>query len=498
MKNLATLGSVFLILLTTTSLYSQKIVKKIDADISASVIESHIRFLASDEMRGRMTGAQENRIAARYIAEKFRAYGLKIAPGQESYIQEVSLVKNAPASSANLILKDSLLKQWEQLIFIKAKNGQATGPIQYVNYGLEEDLEGLDLTGKIVIAKAGAPGINNPRQFFGLSSQKTNQVTAKGGLALIELYRPTELPWRLLVNYMSGEKFSIDMDVNSEGIPQAWLQDGESYWLDYFQKNDGDTATISIENAKIEKITVPNVVAYIEGTDPQLKDEYLIISAHLDHVGVKKMAQPGEDSIFNGARDNGIGTTAMLTTAEFFSKNPQKRSIVFLACNAEEVGLLGSKWYADNPWFPLENAIFNFNNDGAGYNDTSLITIFGLGRSTAGPEIAKASATFGLKAIDDPAPEQNLFDRSDNVSFAAKGIPAITFSQGFTAFDAEILKYYHQPTDHPNSLDYNYLHKYNKAYVYATWLLLNMKERPFWTPGDKYEAVGKSLYGMED
>src|SRR5690606_7624386 len=112
------------------------------------------------------------------------------------------------------------------------------------------------------------------------------------------------------------------------------------------------------------------------------------------------------------ARDNGIGTTAMLTTAEFFAKNPQKRSIVFLACNAEEVGLLGSRWYADHQWFPLNKAIFNFNNDGAGYNDTSLITIFGLNRSTAGTKIIEASAAFGLKAIDDPAPEQNLYDRS--------------------------------------------------------------------------------------
>jgi Zn-dependent M28 family amino/carboxypeptidase len=209
------------------------------------------------------------------------------------------------------------------------------------------------------------------------------------------------------------------------------------------------------------------------------------------------MSSADADSIFNGARDNGIGTSAMLTTAEFFAKNPQKRSIVFLACNAEEVGLLGSKYYAENPWFPLNKAIFNFNNDGAGYNDTSLITIFGLNRSTAGANIAKATEKFGLLAIEDPAPEQNLFDRSDNVSFAAKGIPAITFSQGFRAFDADIMKYYHQPGDDPNSLDYGYLYKYNKAYVYATWLLINMDEKPFWIPGDKYEEQGKKLYGIK-
>lgn len=475
--------------------YAQKIVKQIDAEISSQKIESHIRILASDEMRGRMTGSRENEIAARYIAERFREYGLKQAPGRDSYIQDVRLVREAPASAATLSLGDTTLKQWDNLIFIANANGVFEGDIVLLDYALEEEMAGKDFTGKIIIAKSGAPGVSSPRQFFSLSAAKAKAAKEKGALAIVELYRPTDIPWRLLVNYLSGEKFNIDTDTQSSGFPTAWLQDGDSYWLEYFQKNKSARATLTIKNAVRQQIAVPNVVAYIEGTDPVLKNEYLIISAHLDHVGVKKPVTAGGDSIYNGARDNAIGTAAMLTTAEFFAKNPQKRSIVFLACNAEEVGLLGSKWYAENPWFPLEKAIFNFNNDGAGYNDTSLITIFGLYRSTASKHIVDAAATFGLKAIDDPAPEQNLFDRSDNVSFAAKGIPAITFSQGFNAFDAEIMKYYHQPTDHPNTLDYGYLHKYNKAYVLATWKIVNMAEKPFWVVGDKYEKAGQALYG---
>jgi aminopeptidase YwaD len=488
--------SMLLCILLTLPLTAQKIIKTINQEISSAQIESHIRVIASDEMRGRMTGSRENAIAARYIAEQFRSYGLKMAPGKDTYIQQVKLVKEAPASSATMTLADTTLKQWDNLIFVATTNGDFSGNTVYVNYGMDEDLENVDVKGKIVIAKAGTPTVTNPRQFFGTSAEKSKRVREMGGLALVELYRPAELPWRLLVNYLSGEKFLIDNDgSNSEGFPNAWLQDNNGQWLKYFEESK--TASIKVTGAVRDKVEVPNVVAYIPGTDPVLKDEYLIISAHLDHVGVKKMSSPDEDSIFNGARDNAIGTTAMLTTAEFFAKNPQKRSIVFLACNAEEVGLLGSKYYAENPWFPLNKAIFNFNNDGAGYNDTSLITIFGLNRSTAGANISSAAAKFGLTAIEDPAPEQNLFDRSDNVSFAAKGVPAITFSQGFRAFDADIMKYYHQPSDDPNSLDYAYLYKYNKAYVYATWLLINMTEKPFWVPGDKYEEQGKKLYEIK-
>ncbi len=253
-------------------------------------------------------------------------------------------------------------------------------------------------------------------------------------------------------------------------------------------------ATITIEGKNNLSISVPNVVGYIEGTDPTMKSEYVMISAHLDHVGVSKA---DGDSIWNGARDNGIGIANMLTAAEYLSKNPPKRSVAFLACNAEEKGLLGSRWYADHPVFPLEKTVFDLNTDTGGYNDVTKVTVVGFNRTSVTPLFVKSAQAFGLTAIDDPLPEENYYDRSDNVSFAAKGVPSVSYDPGYTEMNEEITKYYHQPADEPNTLDYEYLTKYSKSFIYAVWLIGNRTEEIFWEAGDKYEEAGKALYGVE-
>jgi Zn-dependent M28 family amino/carboxypeptidase len=240
-----------------------------------------------------------------------------------------------------------------------------------------------------------------------------------------------------------------------------------------------------------------NVVGYIEGTDAKLKDEYVLLTAHYDHIGVGKQGgQPytAEDSIFNGARDNAFGTVALLSAAEALAKTPPKRSVLIVALTGEEVGLLGSKYYASHPILPLERCIFNFNSDGAGYTNTGIVGVIGLDRTGARAEIETASKAFGLGVFADPAPEQGLFDRSDNVSFAAKGIPAPTFSPGFSKFDEELMKNYHQVSDNPETIDFDYLLKFCQAYTYGARLIADRAQAPQWIQGDKYEQVGKKLY----
>ncbi len=239
-------------------------------------------------------------------------------------------------------------------------------------------------------------------------------------------------------------------------------------------------------------MTGKNVVGIVEGTDPELKDEFILYSAHYDHIGVRNTGQP--DSIFNGARDNAVGTVTVLSAAENIAKYPTRRSAIFILWTAEEMGLRGSRYFAENPLIPLQNIVYCFNSDNGGYNDTSIATIVGLGRTTAEADIRQACEAFGLRAIDDPAGEQGLFDRSDNVNFARKGIPAPTFSLGFTAFDEEIMKYYHQVADEPDNLDYEYLEKFFRSYVLACRLIANNPETPFWVENDKYYNAGKALY----
>jgi Zn-dependent M28 family amino/carboxypeptidase len=241
-----------------------------------------------------------------------------------------------------------------------------------------------------------------------------------------------------------------------------------------------------------------NVAGLLEGSDPELKDQHVIITAHYDHVGVGKQGggfYSEQDSIFNGARDNAFGTISALAAAKTLSELRPKRSVIILAVTGEELGLLGSKYYADHPLVPLEKTVYNLNTDGAGYNTTEAISIIGAGRTGIDAEIADATGAYGLDVIEDPAPEQGLFDRSDNVSFAVKGVPAVNFSPGLTAFDEAIGKYYHQVTDNPNTIDYDYLLAYCQSFSRLARLLANKAELPFWVEGDKYEAAGKELYG---
>lgn len=311
--------------------------------ITAAELERHIRFLASDELRGRRAGTREADIAARYIAEHFRAAGVRPAPGSQDFFQAVPLPRVGP------------------------------GAVSY------------------------------------------------------------------------------------------------------------------------------NVVGVIEGSDPALRNEYVALLAHYDHVGAGMRNGPGAtaaDSIFNGARDNAMGTAAVLAAAKALAAERPARSVILLAVTAEEGGIIGSQFYAENPLIPLNQTVYALNIDTGGYSDTSIVTVVGLGRTTADPLIRQGAAAYGLEVISDPAPEQNLFDRSDNVRLAAKGIPAPTFSPGFRSFeDPGVANYYHRPNDEPDDLDYAYLRRFALAYVRAARLIADSPTRPTWTAGDKYEAAARALYG---
>lgn len=238
-------------------------------------------------------------------------------------------------------------------------------------------------------------------------------------------------------------------------------------------------------------------MGFIEGTDQKLKNQFIVLSAHYDHVGVAaqpKMEEGKLDSIYNGARDNAIGVTAVINAARYFALHPPKRSILFVTYTGEEMGLLGSSYFADHPPIPLKQLVYNLNIDNASYNDTSRVTVVGLGRTSADADIEKASKAYGLASMPDPAPEQNLFDRSDNVSLAAKGIPAPTFSLGIKKFDETITNRYHQLSDEVSNMDLNYSMKYIKSFVLAARNIANNPAQPRWRKGDKYEELWKALF----
>ncbi|WP_298311820.1 M28 family peptidase [uncultured Aquimarina sp.] len=472
--------------------FAQDGIEKVTSTVAKSEIEGHIYFLASDELKGRQTGTPENKIAAQYLANMLRGYGVKPVTENKSYFQKVTLNSTSSFANASLKIGDFTTSK---IVTIKKGNTSFSGALVFANYGLAEDYNTLDVKGKIVVTYSGTKDNSNLRFAFSKVQEKIALAKEKGAVGIIEVNSIDDRTWSQLDHSFNGEKMSVSEEEEPNNFTYLWINDQKEEISKFFEDKNEIKATVEVQGIKKSKVVSQNVVGMVEGTDPKLKDEFVIYSAHYDHVGIGKAID--NDSIYNGARDNAVGTVTVLSAAQNIAKYPTKRSALFILFTGEEKGLLGSKWYVNHPMIPLDQMVYCFNSDNGGYNNTSIATIVGLERTTAAEDIKKAATPFGLKAIDDPAPEQGLFDRSDNVHFAAKGIPAPTFSMGFTAFDEEITKYYHQVTDNPDTLDYDYLLKFFQSYVLACRNIANNPETPFWVEGDKYYEAGKKLYNKK-
>lgn len=460
-----------------------------------------MRFLASDELEGRRTGEKGNWTAARYIAEQFRLLGLKPAADQGDYFQRINFEKVKAAASATMLVGSDTLRLGKELVVMAGGPTEVSGEVVYVGYGLtdgEDGYKGRDVKGRILVAQGGSPEAKGPGEIFRASAEKRKLAAQKGASALIELYSES-IPWGLVNQYFNREQISLPATASgATPIAHLWVNNANNHYKQL--KEAGQRITLRTSGRPTTAAPSTNVAGMIEGTDPKLKSEYVILSAHFDHVGVGKQGgqsyQPS-DSIFNGARDNAFGVVAILEAAKALSQQRPSRSVLVLALTGEEVGLLGSKYYADHPLVPLKQTIFALDTDGAGYSDTTIVSIIGLERTGAKAQIEAGAKAFGLSVFAEPAPEQGLFDRSDNVSFAAKGIPAPDFSPGFKTFDDTIGKYYHQAIDNPESINFTYLQRFSQAYAHTARLIANRPTRPQWSAGDKYEPAAKALYGQQ-
>jgi hypothetical protein len=451
-----------------------------------------LRFLAADELMGRATTRAEVHIAARYIIEQFRSYGLKKVPGTEDYVQAFGLKMISPATAGSFSVGSKTYQIGVDFLQSRGSGVQLTAPVVFAGFGSPADLAGLDVRGKILVVNMGENDSTKVAGAGRFRDAKQKLAKEKGALALVVRYWQSDADWELPKHSFSGQRAQTAEDTI---LPVFLVHDRTNELKTAIA--GASTATITINGSSLIKLKAENVMGWVEGTDPRLKNQFVVLTAHYDHIGVAsepEMVDGKLDSIYNGTRDNAIGVTAVINAARYFSLHPARRSILFIAFTGEEMGLLGSKYFAANPTIALDKLIFNLNIDNGGMNDTTLVNVVGLGRTSADNDMKKACEAYGLTLKGDPAPEMGLFDRSDNVSLAAKGIPAPTYGMGVKQVDESIMRYYHQLGDEIGNIDLNYVVKYMKSYILAASFIADNPAQPHWAAGDKYENAWKELY----
>jgi hypothetical protein len=510
---------------------------EISAD--ASRIKSHIRFLSNDLLEGRDTGARGHEIASLYIAAEFEKYGLTPAGDNGTYMQRVNFVQAyIDQSSIKLSIKDSqgdvLLSYPKHFLTypdpIKERT-QMAGKLVFVGYGIvapelqHNDYQDMDVKGKIVVTLSGKPKSfpSEEGAHFGSSREKLRHASDNGAVGFISISTPRAekvRPYQNLLNFLhtpvvrwtdnDGHPSGVNPKIKgsvylSKEASELVFTDAEQNLEQIYAMLENDESPkgfnllmeIQLESKSTHNsITSPNVAAILEGSDPSLKNEYVVYSAHSDHIGFAKTVK--KDKINNGAMDNATGTSVLMETARLFSQLDErpKRSIVFLAVTGEEKGLLGSDYYAQNPTVPLGSMVANVNLDMPilTYEFADVIA-FGAEHSDMKTSVTKAAEKIGLELSPDPMPDQALFTRSDHYSFVKQGIPSVFLVPGFKSVEPKIdgseqfnhfLKTnYHKPSDVFNqAFNWKAATKFAEVNYHIGLILANQVQRPNWNDGD--------------
>ena len=509
------------------------------AMFSPDRIRADVQFLADDLLRGRDTGSEGYRIAANYVAAEFARLGLKPAGDDGTYFQEVPF-KTAHVEEDGAEMSITVDGETRQLTLgddffmggnVKKPTGEVSADLVFVGYGVHapeighDDLAGLELGGKIAVAISGAPDSFNTeiRAHHGSTATKAKELGARGAVGLItfgtraaEERRPFSRLKRF-IGFKSYDWVAQDAGVEtSNGVSVAAsvshdvarsLFDGAPKGLDSILDEAvkgaprgfalKSSASLKRESTLSDMFESPNVLAVLEGSDPTLRDEYVVLSAHLDHIGVSENAE-SEDKINNGALDNATGVSILMEVARAYvrSGDMPRRSILFAIVAAEEKGLLGAEYFAYYPTVEKTAMVANVNLDMPLilYDFTDVVA-FGAERSSLGPITEAALGKIDVGLSPDPMPEQGIFTRSDHYRFVQQGIPSVFLVTGWGrgvggkdggAIFREFLGHtYHSPEDDiSQDIDYDA----GAKFAHANWLIAtaiaNDERRPAWNEGD--------------
>jgi len=448
--------------------------------ISADGLLGHIKILSSDEYDGRLPGTRGADLTVAYITEQFKKVGL--APGNPdgSYVQAVALngVRGTPIGSFTVgghtitleFPKDAVARTERFLPSVKVPDSD----VIFVGYGVVapeyhwDDYKGVDVHGKTLIMLVNDPPVVDPKDpskldesmfkgramtYYGRWTYKFEMASEKGAAAAIIVHQtePAAYPWEVVQNSWSGEKFDTAApNKHMDRVPiESWItlakaqelfaaagQDFDALYrsaarADFKPVSLGAKANLQVTNT-LRELSAYNVVARLDGADPKRRDQFVIYTAHWDHFG--RNPNLAGDQIFHGAADNASGVAGLLEIAKAYTKlaQPPARSILFMSVTGEEQGLLGSKWYAAHPLYPLDHTVAAINMDVLNtWGRTRDLTIPGKGQSTLEDTLTQLARARGRTVLPDQEPEKGHYFRSDHFEFAKVGVPGISYGGGY-------------------------------------------------------------------
>ncbi len=424
-------------------------------------------FLAGDALQGRGSGTIFERITAEYVGSQFMQFGAEPAgeigyDGKPKYVQSVSVTRNSFAGNPTLKYGTGSLEHGKDLIVMRANAAAVSGGLQKINADEKPN------AGAAVFIR------NTVNTFPNLTQTMQDLVTGGASIVLVEETAPLRINWtnmaarRIAFTVTTMPAKPAVMIVLSKDAADALLQTADGTMIEF----GGQLAPAQTQQTW-------NAMGKIIGSDKTLSSEVIVLSSHLDHLGVRE-ATPGNDKIFNGADDDASGTVAVLELARVLASGKRpKRTVYFVCYGSEEAGGFGSNYFANNLGFPKEKLIANLQFEMIGRPDPMVkseeLWLTGYERSTLGPELAKR----GAKLVQDPRPGQNFFQRSDNYTLARQGIIAHTVSSFGLHTD------YHKVSDEIKTIDFQHMTRSINSMIEPVQWLINSSFVPVWNEGKR-------------
>jgi hypothetical protein len=503
------------------------------ADPSAAErVRADVEFLANDLLQGRDTGSTGYEIGASYVASQFRAIGLTPGGSGGGWYEQVPFRRatHAEAPTVSLAIRGQAIALTPlQDIAIRPslteQQRRIDAPLVFAGHGVSDarlgidDYSGLDVRGKIVVVMEGAPAGLDSELSAHLNSYKQITAASKGAAGLLQVAGTGSRPNFSLLHYYdrpvvdwvdpTGKSHSqstglaLDAAISADVAAKLFSAAGKNFSQVMAASQKPGTlrgfalpARLRLDDRMEWKdFTSPEVIGLLPGTDPALKDQYVVLMGHLDHLGVKPDAKPGEDAIYNGALDNAAGVATMLEAAREFvaSGKPPRRSVLFIANTGEEKGLRGADYFAAHPTVPEDKivSVVDLDMPLLLYRFTDVVA-YGGDHSTLAKMIGEAAGSMGVKVSPDPMPQEAIFVRSDHYRFVTRGIPGILLMTGYANGGEPIWKdflahAYHKPND---DLSQHILWDQGARYAELNYRisrrLADADQRPLWYKGDYF------------